>query len=72
MKDLREADLCLRIQIRCDITIGRLSINQSAYIQGVLQQFDFKQARPVTSPVESNNAFLDTIDDKPLADQTTY
>ena len=72
MKDLGEADVCLGIQIRRDITTGRLSIDQSAYMQSVLQQFDFEQARPVTSPVESNDAFLATKDDEPLADQTTY
>jgi hypothetical protein len=52
MKDLGEAAHCLGIRIERDRPEGRLSLDQQAYIEEIVQRFGMADATPVATPAD--------------------
>ena len=53
MTDLGEAHYCLRIQITRDRTKGAIQINQTKYIENILQRFNMQDCKPAATPMQS-------------------
>lgn len=54
MKDLGTAEHVLGIKITRDRNLGTISIDQSQYIQEVLERFGMADCAPVSTPVDVN------------------
>ena len=54
MKDLGEAKKILGMEITQDKSTGRLWLSTENYVLKVLERFNMKEARPVTTPLASH------------------
>jgi hypothetical protein len=58
MKDLGSANQCLGMKIERDRVNHRIKINQTQYIVDVLDRFGMADCKPVGTPMDTNNRFV--------------
>ena len=51
MKDLGAAKKILRMEIRRDRKVGKLSLSQKGYLEKVLERFGMQSSKPVNTPL---------------------
>jgi hypothetical protein len=69
---LGDIDLILSLKVLRDKVQGTLKINQTAYIQGLIDRFRLHDAKPVGLPIGDRNTLVQGIADELQADQALY
>ena len=72
IKDLGDVDLILGLKVLRDRAKGTLKINQTAYIQSLIDRFRLQDAKPVGLPVGDRNTLVQGTADESQADQALY
>ena len=72
IKDLGDVSRILGLQIHRDRQKRTLTIDQSAYIQEVIERFKLGDAKPISLPVSDRNTLISGSKDDPQADQALY
>ena len=72
IKDLGDIGIVLGIRVRRDRQKRLLSLDQSSYIQGLIEKFGLQDAKPISSPATDRNALISGSLDEPQADQALY
>ena len=71
MKDLGKLDYFLGVNVVQNVGAGEVFINQSTYVRSLLEKFNFTEARPVKTPVDTS-AKIATDEDSEPVDKTLY
>lgn len=72
IKDLGDVQVILGLYIQRDRPNRTLYLDQSAYIQGVIEKFGLQGASPITLPASGRNALGKAQPGEALADQALY
>src|SRR5271170_6857875 len=72
MKDLRELQYFLEIQVQRNRSKRQLHINQSGYISSILERFGMEDSKPALTSIATNTALHKAIDDDILVDLKSY
>ena len=72
VKDLGEIKVILGLHITRDRRNRTMYVDQSTYIQGVLEKFGLQGATPITLPASDRNALGKALPGETLADQSLY
>lgn len=62
MKDLGEAKTGLKLEITRDRSHRQLSLSQTKYIDSILERFNMKNCRPVSTPMEESHRLEDKLE----------
>src|SRR5271167_1394381 len=68
MKDMRELKHFLGIQVRRDREHRQIHIDQSGYINTILERFDLAECNPVTTPIATGTRLRKSTPDDDLMD----
>ena len=69
MKNLREADVCLSIQIWQNQKNQTLTIDQHVYIKRMLKDFSMKDSKLIYTSIDSYEYIKLTLKDESMTDQ---
>ena len=58
IKDIRDVDLILGLKVLRNRATGTLKINQTAYIQGLIDKFRLQDAKSVGLPIGDRNTLV--------------
>jgi hypothetical protein len=72
IKDIGDVDLILGLKVLRNRATGTLKINQTAYIQGLIDKFRLQDAKSVGLPVGDRNTLVQGTTDESQADQALY
>ena len=72
IKDLRETDVCLSIQIQQNQKNQTLTIDQHVYIERVFKDFTMKDLKPVYTSIDSYKYIKSVLKDKSMINQLKY
>ena len=72
IKNLREADVCLSIQIQQNQKNWTLTIDQHTYIERVLKDFTMKDSKSVYTSIDSYKYIKSALKDKSMINQLKY
>ena len=72
MKDLGELEYFLGIQVARDRTKRRLHIDQSGYINTILERFGMANSNPVSTPIATGTVFQKSTPNDQLVDSKFY
>jgi len=72
IKDLGDVGLILGVRVRRDRRKRTLLLDQSHYIQDLVQRFRLQDAKPVNLPVSDRNTLIRGLPEEPQADQALY
>jgi hypothetical protein len=72
IKDLGDVSLILGIRVRRDRSNRTLFINQSEYIQGIVERFRLGDSKPINLPISDRNTLISGQPGKLQADQSLY
>jgi hypothetical protein len=72
IKDLGNVGIVLGVRVHRDRQNHLLSLDQSGYIQGLIERFGLQDAKPISSPATDRNAMISGSLDEPQADQALY
>jgi len=62
----------LGIRVQRDRANRTLSLDQSLYIQGIIEKYRLKEAKPISLPAQDRNALGKALPREALADQALY
>jgi hypothetical protein len=68
IKDIGDVDLILGLRVLRNRATGTLKINQTAYIQSIIDRFRLQDATPIGLPVGDRNTLIQGTADEPQAD----
>jgi hypothetical protein len=72
IKDIGDVDLILGLKVLRNRATGTLKINQTAYIQGLIDKFRLQDAKSVGLPIGDRNTLVQGTTDESQADQALY
>src|SRR5271154_138449 len=72
MKDLKELQYFLEIQVQRNRNKQQLHINQSEYISFILKRFEMKNSKSALTLIATSTAFHKAIDDDILMNLKSY
>jgi cytoskeletal protein CcmA (bactofilin family) len=72
IKDIGDIDLILGLKVLRNRATGTLKINQTAYIQGLIDKFRLQDAKLVGLFIRDRNTLVQGTTDESQADQALY